>query len=401
MSVSQVGNIFTDTNLDPDYVPSSSGCQSNLSDYFSDEGNKDENSSSDSLILQCLFDNMTFENPEEFEAHQITNHTVDGRFSCGLCEKTYSTKYLQRNHVKGSHLGTKFVCTIQGCRKYFALKRYRDEHERKNHGKSTEILKYVCDICQHVLDTIDQLKEHRLKHSDKKKYICHYCRTRSYTKECDRKNHEENCSTKLASLEKVSIPKSWASKKGSKKIGPKRKLFSTASTQEDSVVSNNPSTISLGLDPSSFFEKEGQAESVLDVPTSRQQPMRNCKNGVSQGFYKNGGSPIVKREQETSSSGESLPPSVKSPKPSLKGKHKCSICKQTFQECSQLIQHAEYQHRTRDWRKLFKCRRCVVNFDSEVEFKVHMDQHTKDDALEVKNFKPYKPPPPSKKKKKK
>ena len=100
--------------------------------------------------------------------------------------------------------------------------------------------------------------------------------------------------------------------------------------------------------------------------------MRNCKNGVSEGFYKNGCSPNVKREQQSSSSSESLPPTVKSPKPSLKGKHKCSICKQTFQERRKLIQHVEYQHRTRDRRKLFKYRRCVMNFDSQVEFQVHM-----------------------------
>ena len=204
----------------------------------------------------------------------------------------------------------------------------------------------------------------------------------------------------MSSLEKVSISKSSSSKKGTKKGGLKRKLFSAATTQEHSVVSTNPSTSPLGLDPSSFFETEDQAESVSDVPTPHQQPMRNCKNGMSEGFYRNGCSPNVKHEQQSSSSSESLPPTVKSLKASIKGKHKCSICKQTFQECRQLIQHAEYQHRMRDWRKLFKCRRWVMNFDSEVEFKVHMDQHAKDDALEVKNFKPYKPPPSSKKKKK-
>ena len=222
-----MGKVYNDTNFDPDYVSSSLGHQSILSDYFSNEGNHDDNSSSDSLILQCLFDNMTFENREEFEAHQISNHTVGGRFSCGLCEKMYSTKYLWRNHVKGAHLGAKFVCTVQGSSKYFSLKHYHDEHECKYHRKNTEVLKYVCDICQHVCDSIDHLKEHKLKHSDKNIYICRYCRTHGYTKECDRKNHEENCPAKLSSLEKVSIPKSSCLKKGTKKGGPKRKLFST------------------------------------------------------------------------------------------------------------------------------------------------------------------------------
>ena len=42
----------------------------------------------------------------------------------------------------------------------------------------------------------------------------------------------------------------------------------------------------------------------------------------------------------------------------------------------------------------------MVNFDSEEGFTVHMEQHAKDDAKEVKAFKPYKPPPVGKKRKK-
>ena len=206
--------------LDPEYVPSSlTDQQSHLSDYLSGEGDISGDSSSDSL--QCLFDNMTFDNAEEFEAHQIAPHTVNGRFSCGLCDKNYSTKYLRRNHVKGSHLGMKIPCEIQGCNKYFSLKCYRDEHIRKQHGKPTQVVKYVCDICQHTCDSIELLSEHKLKHSDKKKFICRYCRTRGYTKECDHKMHEEKCAARLASLENVQVPKSSSLKKGSKRWGQK------------------------------------------------------------------------------------------------------------------------------------------------------------------------------------
>ena len=89
LSVSQVGKIYDDNVLDLDYVPSSlTDHESHLSDYFSGEGDVSGDSSLDSLILQCLFDNITFDNAEEFKAHQITSHTVNGRFSCGLCEKT-------------------------------------------------------------------------------------------------------------------------------------------------------------------------------------------------------------------------------------------------------------------------------------------------------------------------
>ena len=221
-----MGKIYDDTVLDLEYVPSSlADQQSHLSDYFSGEGDLSGDSSLDSIVLQCLFDNMTFDNAEEFEAHQIASHTVNGRFSCGLCDKNYSTKYLRHNHVKGSHLGMKIPCEIQGCNKYFLLKCYRDEHIRKQHGKPAQVVKYVCDICQHTCDSIELLSEHKLKHSDKKKFICHYCRTWGYTKECDCKMHEEKCTARLASLEKVQVPKSSSVKNGSKKDGAKRKLF--------------------------------------------------------------------------------------------------------------------------------------------------------------------------------
>ena len=146
-------------------------------------------------------------------------------------------------------------------------------------------------------------------------------------------------------MEKVQVLKSSSVKKGSKKDGAKRKLFS-GPLQTSSDLGNPPSTSSLSYDQTGLFDTE-ESESVTEVPTSCQQPIRKCKNGVSEGFYKNGCSPSIKHEANSSSS-EDLPPTVKSPKPSLKGKFKCSMCKQTFTEHRKLIEHAEYQHRTWD-----------------------------------------------------
>ena len=128
----------------------------------------------------------------------------------------------------------------------------------------------MCDICQHTCDSIDLLSEHKLKHSDKKKFICRYCRTWGYTKECDHKLHEEKCAARLASLEKVQVPKCSTVKKGSKKDGAKRKLFS-GPLQTSLDLGNAPSTSLLTYDQTSLFDTE-ESELVTDVPTSCQQP---------------------------------------------------------------------------------------------------------------------------------
>ena len=128
LSASQVGTMQSDMGFeDPNYVPpiKLSTDPSNFSDYFSEE----EYKSSDSIIFTCQIHQLQYDNVDEFEEHQVNEHTVNGRFACGLCEKTYSNKYLRRGHVAGYHLGETYSCSIANCGRKFSQKKYRDQHE--------------------------------------------------------------------------------------------------------------------------------------------------------------------------------------------------------------------------------------------------------------------------------
>ena len=138
-----------------------------------------EEDNSDSFVFCCEVHSLTFENLEDFEEHQISNHSVNGRVACGICDKTYSTKYLRRNHIKGYQ---KFTCGVQNCGKTFPLKRYRDAHERSyRHQGTNSSLLYACDVCNEVFNDLEELKQHKLKYSSTKKFHCEYCRVKGYT----------------------------------------------------------------------------------------------------------------------------------------------------------------------------------------------------------------------------
>ena len=189
-SVSQMGSMFSLNN--PEYQPSfSGGTSSRLLDYFS-EDEHDANT----LLLMCQFHGLTFDDINGFEEHQISEHTVRGRILCGLCDKSYSTKYLWRNHFKAAHLGEKFECSVKDCGKKFSQKRYRDEHEKTHNTSKTGVV-YVCELCDQVCNSLDNLKKHKLNHSSAKKHICRICKIRGFTRTNDRLRHEEECGPKF------------------------------------------------------------------------------------------------------------------------------------------------------------------------------------------------------------
>ena len=102
-----------------------------------------------------------------------------------------------------------------------------------------------------------------------------------------------------------------------------------------------------------------------EVSNGRTQPSRSCMNGKSEGFYKQN-SP--KRDSSSS------PPSVmSSPKASVRGKWKCSTCKQSFRSCELLITHIEDFHNKQTTK--CACIQCKMYMKDEFSFKVHKKQH--------------------------
>ena len=68
------------------------------------------------------------------------------------------------------------------------------------------------------------------------------------------------------------------------------------------------------------------------------------------------------------------PPSVmSSPKASVRGKWKCSTCKQSFRSHELLITHIEDFHNKQTTK--YACTQCKMYLKDEFSFKVHKKQH--------------------------
>ena len=81
-------------------------------------------------------------------------------------------------------------------------------------------------------------------------------------------------------------------------------------------------------------KKNSRNSKDLFQKEQRQQPSRNCKNGITQGFYK------LSPRQTSSSS----PSAICSPKASVKGKWSSSQCKQHFTDRDKLLTHIKDFH---------------------------------------------------------
>ena len=63
---------------------------------------------------------------------------LDGKFICGLCSKSFSTKQSGIKHYQEIHVAKNektFECQFPGCTKKFAVERYMKEHMKKVHCK--------------------------------------------------------------------------------------------------------------------------------------------------------------------------------------------------------------------------------------------------------------------------
>ena len=137
----------------------------------------------------------------------------NGKFICGLCSKTFSSKQSLRQHYQEIHVGNNektIECLASGCTKKFAVERYMKEHMKKVHDKpkvpnpvplqenSKERERYLmleqyigvnndtsleqCNVCQksykgaHRSTRLRQLFDHIERvHLKLRSYVCDYC----------------------------------------------------------------------------------------------------------------------------------------------------------------------------------------------------------------------------------
>ena len=386
LSVSQLANIYQDCSyLEPGFAsfapftPLKSGLSSVSGDEESYSGDEEASYSSDNILFTCHEHNVCFENPSQFETHQLESHMVKGKVLCGLCPKQYSTKYLRRAHFNSIHLKERFLCGVENCNKVYLQKRYKDAHEKTHFSQKKEPnLRFVCDKCELIVESLEELQQHRLSHSTTKKFPCRVCKKKGYTRESDRKLHETKCckahnvkivngivvtrddssEEELQSARKNLFPTEQIvkPKTRSRKVSGKK-----STTGSDDIF--GPSTafpVDHGGAKPKIKTRNGLAktctsdsEEFFPTQNSRTQPARNCKNGIQEGFYK-----VSPRRRSSSS-----PSTIGSPKASIKGKYGCSQCKQSFRDNHQLLTHIKDFHSKKKAR--FACTQCKEFWQDE------------------------------------
>ena len=394
LSASQVDTIFTDVggSTDDNLFCTNGSFGTKLSaisqvesdeDFFSDTEKKATQKSANLPNFQCSFHKTFYNSIQDFETYQIDHHMVNGRFLCGLCTKDYATKYMRCQHFAQVHLGLKYKCRFAGCGKWFKIKRTHDTHESSHQmSVSTDSkVNIFCEHCNQMFDALDKLKIHKLTHSKTKKFVCRVCKQHGYTRASDRNCHEvKSCDehkceivdgtvVPLPPTENLPVaapppqPTNITNKRS--KAGAKKVLFPLDSdVTPNKKPDQSPEVIFLS------DSENGKDKS----PTACQSLSRHCKNGVKPGFYKNGCSPMRSSEHSSVSR-------LSSPKASVKGKWKCTECKQQYREHHQLMEHISDVHSTDDPRFLYSI--CRVTLDDKRSFKIHKKQH----EIDKKKFK--------------
>lgn len=105
---------------------------------------------------------------------------VDGKFTCAICSKVFSTQQKHNNHVNAVHnMKKRFKCTK--CNERFAEYFRRQKHMVEVHGLAP--LKYTCNVCERSFDRRYTLSRHlKRDHLEERENECDVCNYKCYTK---------------------------------------------------------------------------------------------------------------------------------------------------------------------------------------------------------------------------
>ena len=120
---------------------------------------------------QCLECNKFFKTPRLLNTHSLVHKEDKESFTCQVCDKSYSTKYVLDYHIKSEHMGMKksFKCPI--CGRSFTQKSSYRQHANVHAG----IRPYICDVCGKSFSYENGLKAHKFLHNDVRQFQCQIC----------------------------------------------------------------------------------------------------------------------------------------------------------------------------------------------------------------------------------
>eukprot|EP00457_Paulinella_chromatophora_P003001 gb/GEZN01003006.1/.p1 GENE.gb/GEZN01003006.1/~~gb/GEZN01003006.1/.p1 ORF type:complete len:496 (+),score=41.55 gb/GEZN01003006.1/:332-1819(+) len=125
-------------------------------------------------LVKCNNCDATFLSQEEFEEHQIQEHSRlpgggDKPYLCTVCNSTFSKAFNLKVHMR-VHTGEQpYQCDI--CGRNFSQRGPLTSHMRTHTGEKP----YDCSVCKKPFRTAGSLKYHLRVHSGEKPYMCRLC----------------------------------------------------------------------------------------------------------------------------------------------------------------------------------------------------------------------------------
>ncbi|XP_055621842.1 zinc finger protein 665-like isoform X2 [Toxorhynchites rutilus septentrionalis] len=152
-----------------------------------------------SIILACNLCDEGFLLQELLDRHMAQKHDDRERpYGCSLCSKTYMTNGNLQEHVRMVHSGVKFPCKVCGiklstksswkrhmkghteegfccdiCKEKFSSHSVLAKHKRRVHEQVAK--NYICVDCGNTYDSNAALREHRVSHTDERRWECKVC----------------------------------------------------------------------------------------------------------------------------------------------------------------------------------------------------------------------------------
>ena len=97
-------------------------------------------------------------------------------FSCQICHRSYSNKYILNRHMKVHDESKAVKCDV--CLKLFCNKSSLEAHYRTHTGEKP----FACQVCDKRFSQKKNLVQHQATHTDNRPYKCSICPEGRYFK---------------------------------------------------------------------------------------------------------------------------------------------------------------------------------------------------------------------------
>ncbi len=140
--------------------------------------------------VKCPKCDKTFKNRRNYLAHNRDMHRTHDRVRCDICEKSFATKKIMKNHKRLTHHEAQPAqpaqCTI--CDKTFPNKRYLHNHTVRKHRSHIPV---KCEVCDKVLSNKYDLYHHKWLNHRLSTVQCTIC-DKTLQNKCHLKVHMKN-----------------------------------------------------------------------------------------------------------------------------------------------------------------------------------------------------------------